>query len=143
GGETCGDRNVGVDVGARHASLQARRLRAARNHAERDGAVVDAPRRLGRRPVAVHESLVAIYGGREERKNFGEQLELPGEVALEEPAHAVLGALLMEEVALAVRAPQALVRVAAAAGELRVPLGHEARHDPEPRRDLLRGRLEE
>ena len=68
-------------------------------------------------------------------------MQLPGEIALEELAHAVLRFRVVKEIGLAVR--QALVNVPAAARVLRVPLRHEARHDAEALADFLGRGFEE
>src|SRR5438552_9190267 len=55
-----GQGEVGVDVGPGDAHLDARGLGPGGDHAEGDGAVVDPPGDLRRRPVAVHDPLVAV-----------------------------------------------------------------------------------
>ena len=137
-------RQVGIDVGARAARLEPRRLRAAGEDAKARGPVVDAPGRLDRRPEAVDEALVAVDRRPEHRRELHQAGDLAGDVALEQRAHPARRVRVVEEVGLAVLAfLQALVDVAAAARVLRVPLGHEARHDPEARADLLGAGLEQ
>ncbi len=144
GGDHRRHRQVRIDVGAGTARLEPGRLRAAGEDAKARRPVVDAPGRLDGRPEAVDQALVAVDRRPEHRREFHQAGDLAGDVALEQRAHPALGLGVVEEIGLAVLAVlQALVDVAAAAGVLRVPLGHEARHDPEARADLLGAGLEQ
>src|SRR3546814_8463668 len=58
---------IGVEVAAADAALDADRLGALAAEAEAGGAVVEAPDRLGRREGAGLETLVGIHVGRQER----------------------------------------------------------------------------
>ena len=96
--------------------------------------------RVGR-PVALHQPLVAVHGGGQEGQDLGQAPQQPGHVAPEGAAHLERVRLVEEDVP--VPGPEALMAVAPAARELRVPPRHEAGHEAEARRDLLDRGLEE
>ena len=132
---------VGVHVGARAAGFQPRRLRAAGNHPEAGGPVVQPPGRLDRRPEAIDQPLVAVDGRPEHRAEVHHAGDLAGDIAFKEAAHLARVAGVVEQVALAVR--QALVDVAAATRQFGVRLGHEAGHDAKAHADFLGPGLEQ
>src|SRR5690348_16910747 len=89
GGEDRGHREIRIHVRARAARFQTRRLRRAGDHPEARRAIVDTPRRLHRRPETVDQPLVAVDGRPEHGRELHGDVELPGEIALEELAHAM------------------------------------------------------
>src|SRR3546814_8691708 len=66
GGEQRREGEIGIEVAAADAALDADRLGALAAEAEAGGAVVEAPDRLGRREGAGLEALVGVDVGRQE-----------------------------------------------------------------------------
>src|SRR6185437_9956751 len=116
-------RKIRVRIGRGDAVLDARRFRRGRNDTQRAGAVLDAPGRDGRRPEAGDQPAIGIHRRGDHAQQLGHQRLLAADELAEGPAHAVRR-LVVEEHRLAVL-PQRHVHVAAAAGPVLRPLGHE------------------
>src|SRR3546814_14732662 len=73
GGEQRREGEIGIEVAAADAALDADRLGALAAEAEAGGAVVEAPDRLGRREGAGLEALVGVDVGRSEERRVGKE----------------------------------------------------------------------
>ena len=118
---------VRVHVGGGDAVFDALRFLRARDDAQRAGAVLDAPGRVGRRPEAGDQARIGV----DRAAHHAEQLRHQRLLAADEPALLVahvVRLLGVVEHRLAVLALEADVDVAALAGPVVGPLGHEGRH---------------
>ncbi len=97
---------IGIEIGAADATLDADGFAASPAEAEAGGAIVQRPDRLGRREGADLEAFVGIDIGREEPGDLPRMGELPGHVVAHQGRHAVLAFAIEEERGLAGSVPQ-------------------------------------
>ena len=119
--------DVGIGVGGGDAVLDPLRLLRAADRTERAGAVVHPPTGLGRRPEAGDQPGEGIDRRRDHRQQLPHQLLLAGD----EVAHGVgdiVGRLGVVEGRLSVLTFERQVDMAALAGPVGRPLGHEGGH---------------
>ena len=142
-GDQCGEGQVGVEVGTADTALDADTLAALAAQAKAGGAVVVAPHRAGGGEGAGLEALVGVDVGGEEVGDVAGVLELAGHPLAHQLGHAELGLGVEEQRLVALQAPQRVVDMAAGAGQVVVPLGHEGDGLALQQGDLLAGVLDD
>ena len=134
-------REVRIHIGTRAARLQACCLGAASDDTKTCRTVIDPPSWFDRCPESIDQSLVTIDRWPHHRPELHQARHLPREVAFEHLAHSAFVFRVKKKIILSVR--HALMNMSTASRQGRIPLGHEAGHDAEPRADFLRPGLEQ
>src|SRR5712692_10307796 len=134
--------DVGVHVRAEKPELDPGCLRSSADRPQRGGPVFVTPGGAHRRPGILDAAFVAVDRRPVEGGEFGHQLELTADVMTKRLAHHARLGGIVKQVAPTIGAPERLVDVPRASGQLRIPFRPEARGQPMPRADLLDRGLE-